>query len=124
MPDVPRNPAFDVGEMHRPAETLADTIRATVDLGHQRLRIAAQDDRVAVTTISGQGRIAAAEVAERAHDRRLGAVGQVRVAADHAGVFGESALDALFESADAQHLGEDPDLPLGVGYLYAHLISL
>jgi hypothetical protein len=63
-------------------------------------------------------------VAERADNRSLRSVGEVRVTSDHARVFSESALDGLFECADAQHLGEDPDLPLGVGYLYVHLISL
>jgi hypothetical protein len=44
--------------------------------------------------------------------------------ADHTGMFGEAAFDPLFEFPDAQHLGEDPDLPFGVGCLHAHLIPL
>src|SRR3984957_7873475 len=46
------------------------------------------------------------------------------MAADHARMLGKRALDALFELAHAQHVGEDPDLPLGVGWLHAHSIPL
>ncbi len=116
--------ALDVGEMHRPAEALAQAVRAAVDLGHHGLRIAAENQRISVAAIGGERRITAAEVAERADDGRLGAIGEMRMAADHAGMLGEGALHALFELADAQHLSEDPDLPFGVRCLHAHLIPL
>jgi len=77
-----------------------------------------------VAAIGGQRRIAGAEVGQRADDRRLGAIGKVRMAADHTGMLGESTLHALFELADAQHLSIDPYLPFGVWCLHAHVIPL
>ncbi len=116
--------ALDVGEMHRAAEALAQAVHATVNLGHHGLRIAAENERISVAAIGGERRITGAEVAQRADDGRLGAIGEVRMTADHAGMLGERALHALFELADAQHLCVDPDLPFGVKCLHAHLIPL
>ncbi len=82
--------ALDVGEMHRPAEALAQAVRATVNLGHHGLRIAAENQWISVAAIGGKRRITAAEVAQRADDRRLGAIGEVCMAADHAGMLGEA----------------------------------
>ena len=116
--------ALDVGEMHRAAEALAQAVHATVNLGHHGLRIAAENERISVAAIGGERRIAGAEVAQRADDGRLDAVGEVCMAADDTGMLGESALHALFELADAQHLCVDPDLPVGVKCLHAHQIPL
>ena len=112
--------ALDVGEMHRAAEALAEAVHATVNLGHHGVRIAAENERISVAAIGGKRRITSAEVAQRADDGRLDAIGEVRMAADHTGMLGERALHALFELADAQHLSVDPDLPVGVKCLHAH----
>src|ERR1700730_15431544 len=48
----------------------------------------------------------------------------MRMAADHARMVGERAFYTFLESTDAQHLSKHPDLPLGVGWLYAHLCLL
>src|SRR5450631_3313109 len=110
--------------MHRPAETLAQAVHATVNLRHHGLRIATENQWISVAAIGGQRRITRAEVAQRAHDRRLGAIGEVGMAADHTGMLSEGTLHALFELADTQHLSVDPDLPFGVECLHAHLIPL
>src|SRR5262245_50799977 len=115
--------ALHIGEVHGPAEPFAQPVRATVAFGHHRFGVAAESDGIAVTAVGGEGCIAAAEVRKGADDRGFGTIRQVSVPADDARVFGEGTLDALFELADTQHLGEDPDLTLGVGYLYAHWIS-
>ena len=49
---------------------------------------------------------------DRADDRRLGAVREMRVPADHARVLLERALHPLLELADPQHLREHPDQPV------------
>ena len=115
---------LDVGQVHRTAQALAQPVGAAVDLGHHGLRVAAEHQRIAVAAIGGERRVTVAKVTERADDGCFRAIGQMRMAADHAGVFGEGALDALFELTHAQHLGEDPDLPFGVGWLHAHSIPL
>src|SRR5579859_1158953 len=99
--------------MHRSPETLAQAVHATVNLSHDRLRVAAENQWISVAAIGGQRRVATAEVAQRADDRRLGAVGEVRMTPDHPGMLGEGALHALFELADTQHLSVDPDLSFG-----------
>ena len=123
LPDDPRGAeeaALGVGEVHRAAESLAQPGRATVDLGHHRLRRRAEDDRVAVTAVGRQDLVAGAQRGERADDRGLRAVGEVRVAADDAWVLLEGALDALLELADAQHLREHPQQAVAVGLGVAH----
>ena len=104
IPDVPRKPFDDVGEVHRAADALAEAVLAAVDLGHHRLRVGAARDRVAVAAVGREELVVGAERRDRPDDRRLGAVGEMRVAADHAGVLDERALHALLELADAQHL--------------------
>src|SRR5450631_2548885 len=110
--------------MHRPAEALAQAVHTTVNLGHHGLRVAAEDQWISVAAIGGKRRVAGAEVAERADDRRLGAIGEVRMSPDHTGVLGKRTLHAFFKLADAQHLSVDPDLPFSVRCLLAHLIPL
>src|SRR5262249_15079582 len=89
-----------------------------------RIRIAPEHERVAVAAIRGERCVAVTEVRERADDGGFRAIGKMRVAPDHAGVLGEGALHAGFEFSDAQHLGVDPDLPLGIGCLDAHVDPL
>src|SRR5882762_8246821 len=110
--------------MHRAAETLAQAVRATVNLRHHCLRVAAQSQWISVAAVGGKRRITGAEVAQRAHDGCLGAIGEVRMAPDHTGMLREGTLHAFFEFADTQHLSVDPDLPFGVECLHAHLIPL
>ena len=104
----------DVGQVHRAADALAEPVPAAVDLGHHRLRVGAARDRVAVAAVGREELVVRPERRDRADDRRLGAVGEVRVAADHARVLEERALDALLELADPQHLRVDPDEPVAV----------
>ena len=73
-----------------------------------------------MTSVRRKRRITPAKVAHRAGDRRLGAIGEVRMAADHAGMLREGTLDAFLELADAQHLGVNPDPFFGVGCLHVH----
>src|SRR5271165_4841208 len=103
--------------MHGSAETLAQAVRASVDFGHHGLGVAAEHHWIPMAAIGGERGITGAEVAQRTDDRRLGAVGEMRMAANHAGMVGEGALHALFEFADAQHLSVDPYLPFGVRHL-------
>jgi hypothetical protein len=65
-----------------------------------------------VAAIRRRQLVVRAEGGERADDRRLGAVREVRVTADHPGVLLERALDALLELADPDHLRVDPREPL------------
>ena len=106
--------ALGIGQVHRAAVAAAQPVPAAVDLGHDRLRVGAEHDRVAVAAVGGHQLVVGLERRQRADDRGLGAVGQVRVAADHAGVLLERPLDALLELPDPQHLGEHPDQPVVV----------
>ena len=108
MPDVPRKPRADVGQVHRAAVALADPGLLAVDLGHQRLRVGPERDRVAVAAVGRRQLVVGAERGERADDRRLRAVREVRVPADHARVLLERALHALLELADPHHLRVHP----------------
>ena len=67
--------SLHVGQMHRAAEALAQPVSTAVDLGHHRLRIAAENQRIAVATIGGEGRIAFSKVTERADDGAFCAIG-------------------------------------------------
>ena len=57
------------------------------------------------------------EGGDRTDDRRLGAVGQVRVPANHAGVLDERPLHPFLELADAEHLLVHPDEPVAIELL-------
>ena len=61
--------------------------------------------------------VVGAERGDRPDDRRLGAVGEMRVTADHAGMLQEGALDPLLELPDPQHLVVHPDEPVAVELL-------
>src|SRR6267143_335347 len=100
--------------MHRSPETLVQAVHATGNLSPPGRRVAIENQWISLAAIGGQGRVTTAEVGQRADDRRLGAIGEVRVAPDHTGMFGEGTLHALFELADTQHLSVDPDLSFGV----------
>ena len=73
--------------------------------------------RIAVAAVGREELVVGPERGDRADDRRLGAVGEMRVTADHARVLEEGALDALLELADPQHLRVDPDEPVAVELL-------
>src|SRR5271165_4547423 len=60
--------ALDVGEMHRPAETLAQSVHAAINLGHHRLRVAAEHQWISVAPIGRERRVTTAEVAQRTND--------------------------------------------------------
>ena len=107
----PEEAALDVRQVHRAAVALADPRLAAVDLRHHRLRVGAERDRVAVAAVRRRELVVGPQRGERADDGRLGAVGEMRVAADHAGVLLERALHPLLELADAHHLREHPDQP-------------
>src|SRR5205814_2013927 len=102
-------PAARVEEVHRAAVAAAQTVLAAVDLGHDRLRVRPERDRIAVTAVGRHQLVAGLYRGERADDRCLGPVGQVGVTPDHAWVLLERALDPLLELADPQHLRVDPD---------------
>ena len=106
--------ALHIGQMHGTAASFAEPVHSSEDLRHHRLRIAAEYQRVAVATVSGQGRVAFLEMTERTDDGGFRTIGQMRMAADDAGMLGKGALDAFLKSADAQHLGVYPDLPFRV----------
>src|SRR3981189_2879525 len=97
--------------MHRPSQALAKAVRASVNLGHHGLRVAAESQWITVAAIGGERSIAVAEVAQRADDGRFRAIREMRMPADHARMLGEGTLHALLEFTDAQHLSVDPDLP-------------
>ena len=124
MPEVPRKPRDGSTRCIEPPKPPQRPVLA-VDLGHHRLRVGAERDRIAVAAVGREHLVAVAQRRERSDDRRLGAVGEVRVAADRAGVLLERALDALLELPDPQHLRVDPDQPVpvepGVSVLAAHL---
>ena len=103
--------ASRVAQVHRAAVASAQAVLAAVDLGHHRLGVGAQGDRVAVAAVGRQQLVAVLERRQRPDDGGLGAVGEMGVAPDHAGVLLERPLDALLEVPDAQHLGEHPDQP-------------
>jgi hypothetical protein len=65
-----------------------------------------------MTPIAGHHQVVVLPSRKRANDGRFGAVGQVRVSADHARVLYECALNALLELADSHHLGVHPDEPI------------
>ena len=116
-PDDPRGAeeaVRDVGQVHRAADALAYTVAAPVDLGHHRVHVGAAHDRVAVAAVRREELVFGAERRDRADDRRLGAVGEVRVATDHTRVLQERALDPLLELANPQHLVVHPDEPVAV----------
>lgn len=113
--------ALHIREMHGSAAPFAKAVHAPENLRHHRLRIAAENQWVAVATVSGQGRIAFLEMTERTHDGGFCTIRQMRMPADDAGMLGKGALDGFLKSADAQHLGVHPDLPLRVRCL-THLI--
>ena len=121
-PRCPEEAAGGVDEVHRAAVAAAEPVLAAVDLGHHRLRVGAERDRVAVTAVRRQHLVVGVQRRQRADDRRLGPVGEVRVAADHARVLLEGALHPLLELADAQHLREHPDEPVSV-HLLGHQCS-
>ena len=104
----------DVGQVHRAADALAEAVLAAVDLGHHRLGVGPARDGVAVAAVGREELVVGPERRDRADDRRLGAVGEMRVPADHARMLQERALDALLELADPQHLRVDPDEPVAV----------
>ena len=119
-PGGPEEAALRVDQVHRAAVAAAEPVLAAVDLGHHRLRVGAERDRVAVTAVRRQHLVVGVQRRQRADDRRLGPVGEVRVAADHAGVLLERALHPLLELADAQHLREHPDKPVFVEAVVRH----
>jgi hypothetical protein len=97
-----------VGEVHRPAVAPAQSGPLAEDLGHHRIGIRAEDDRVAVAAVGGEDLVAGPQGGQGPDDRRLSAIGQMRVAPEQAGQLGEAALNALLELPDAQHLREHP----------------
>jgi hypothetical protein len=121
LPDNARcaqEPAFGVGQVHRAAVPTAQAGGPPVDLGHHRVRIAAEDQGIAVTPVGGQdlvtGTRGSTQRGQRPDDRRLRPVSQVGVAADHARVLGERRLDPFLELPDPQHLPVHPDQAVGV----------
>ena len=112
--------ALDVGQVHRAAVALAEPGLAAVDLGHHRLRVGAEHERVAVAAVGREHLVVGLERRERADDRGLRPVGEVGVAADHAGVLLERPLHPLLELADPQHLRVHPDQPLVVEAVLRH----
>src|SRR5581483_1774004 len=70
-----------VGEVHRAAVALAETARTAVDLGHHRLRVGAERERVAVAAVRREQLVVAAEGGNGTDDRRLRAVGEMGVPA-------------------------------------------
>jgi hypothetical protein len=70
-----------------------------------------------VAAVGREELILGAERGDRADDRRLGAVREMRVPADHARMLNEGALDPLLELTDAQHLLVHPDEPVAVELL-------
>jgi hypothetical protein len=107
LPDDPgrtEEPALGIGQVHRAAVTAAQPGGPPVDLGHHGVRIAAEDQGIAVTSVGGHHLVTRMERGQRPDDRRLRPVGQVGVAADHARVLGERRLDPLLELPDPQHL--------------------
>ena len=119
IPDVPRKPLDDVGEVHRAADALAEAVLAAVDLGHHRLRVGAARQRIAVAAVGREELVVGAERGHRPDDRRLGAVREMRVTADHTRMLDEGALDPLLELPDAEHLLVHPDEPVAVELLHS-----
>jgi len=133
LPDDPgraQEPALGIGQVHRAAVAAAQPGGPPVDLGHHRVRIAAQDQGIAVAPVGGHHLVAGTrrctERGQRPDDRRLRPVGQVGVAADHARMLGERRLDPLLELPDPQHLPVHPGQALGVRlrhYVVHHMLS-
>jgi hypothetical protein len=73
-----------------------------------------------VATVRREELVVGAERRDRADDRGLRSVGEMRVAADDARVLLERVLDALLELPDAQHLLVHPDEPVPVELLDSH----
>ena len=111
-------PALGVDQVHRAAVAATQPILPAVDLGHDRLGVGAERDRVAVAPIRRHHLVARFHRRQRPDDRRLGAVGEVGVAPDHAGMLFEGPLDALLELADPQHLREHPYEPVVVQLIH------
>jgi hypothetical protein len=107
-------PPFRVGQVHGPAVAAAQPGGPPVDLGHHRLRVAAERQRIAVAPVGGHHLVAGAQRRQRADDRRLRTVGQVGVAPDDARVLGERRLHPLLEFPDPQHLPVHPGQPLTI----------
>jgi len=121
LPDDPgraQEPALGIGQVHRAAVAAAQPGGPPVDLGHHRVRIAAQDQGVAMAPVGGHHLVTRAQRGQRPDDRRLRAVGQVSVAADHVRVLGERRLDPFLELPDPQHLPVHPGQALGVQLRY------
>ncbi len=109
-----QEPAPGVGQVHRAAVTSAQAGGPPVDLGHHRVRIAAEDQGIPMTPVGGHHLVSGTQGGQRPDDRGLRPVGQVGVAADHARVLGECRLDPLLELPDPQHLPVHPGQAAGV----------
>ena len=121
LPDDPgraQEPALGIGQVHRATVTAAQPGGPPVDLGHHRVRIAAEDHGIAMAPVGGHHLITWAERGQRPDDRGLGAVGQVGVPADHARMLGERGLDPFLELPDPQHLPVHPGQALGIQLRY------
>jgi hypothetical protein len=101
-----------IGQVHRAAEPFADTVTPLINLRHQSAGGRSQYQWVTMAAVAWHHRIVFAARGQSPHNAGFGPVAQVRVAANHAGMLDEGALDALFKLADAQHLFVHPGQPV------------
>ena len=97
-----REAVLFVEQVHRAAFAARDAGAFAVDLGHQFVRVAAQDQAVGMVAVGRQGLVARLVGVQDAQRDRFLADVKMQVAADFAGA--ERPVALLFEVADVQHL--------------------
>ena len=102
--------ALDVVEVHRAAVAVRAALELPVQLGHERVRMRAARERVAVRAMGGAEDVAVLHRRADADLGRLLADRDVQKAGQLAGA--EPLLDLLLEAPDQQHLAEEVAEPL------------
>ena len=91
----------EIGQMHRPALTLADTCLATEEFGHQRVELRALGNRVSVRTMIAHHVIVGAQCHAGADDFAFLTDGRMQRTNDQP--FGVHLFGELFKSPNADH---------------------
>ena len=112
IPKHPISPCCEVDHVHRARAPAAHAGLAAEQLGHQRLGVDAQGQRVAVPAVGPGHPVSVGEHAAHADRARLLAGVQVRRAVDLALL--KQRLDRVLEAADERHALVELQAQLGV----------
>src|SRR5437588_8079509 len=108
-----------VGEVHGAAKPMAQAVLAAKNFRHDLPQGGSEHYRVSVAAITGHHDVRIAPRGKGSDDAGLSAIAQMSMPPDYAGVFDESALDSLFEFADANHLGVHPLQFVAAGFRFS-----